>query len=243
MISWNNWLWGSGLALQLVLVGLLVRSGTVRRLPLFTSLIGFYVLRSVLLFGAFGHVRREAYSMSYEALSFLDLGLQVLVAWELFCGGRSNANARVEMQPWAGSKLGRVAVFLALFVLSAGLAWGISLWIRANPRSPVDRGVLLSSILMLAVAAACLPRRGYGTFVPVRRVLEGFSVLAMTSIAAQIGRTVTAEQRQAELYTRWSYLASIAYLGVLAIWIVAMRDGFELMRVHHRKRQRSAAQG
>jgi hypothetical protein len=219
----NNWLWAIGLLLQCTLLMALVKRGVARRLPLFTLLIGLYVLRSVFLFAAFGHLSAAAYTLSITALSLIDVALQVLVAWELFIGSRQNSHSgTAQADPVPGSLLRRLAAFCALVALSTVMAWGISRLVPANPRSPIDRAVLLPSILMLMVAAVTASRSWHSrASVPVR-VLAGFAVLGAAGILSQIGRALAALHREPRSYTGWSYTDAFAYLAVLVVWLGAV---------------------
>ena len=204
----NTLLWALSLLLEGLLLAVLIRRGTARLLPVFTALIAFYVLRSVLLFALFGHLDAPAYELTYTTLSSIDLLLQIAVAGELFAGDRQRT------QP----PLPRPALFAGLVLLSAAVAWLLSVALPGSARNPVDRGVLFTSSLMLAVFAFARDRFA-GTF--SRRVLQGFAVLGIAGILTQIGRTVAALHRDAHAFTRWSWAEPGAYLAVLVFWLLA----------------------
>jgi len=214
MKSLNNWIWATGLVLQCALLGFLPWRGAARRLPLFSGLIAFYVLRSVFLFVGHGQLSSESYSVSVGALSTLDVVLQVLVGWELLRTAGST--------PFPGSRWRRLATFCGLVALSAAGAWGISATVPASYRSPVDRGVLLPCLLMILVAAFAFFRPGRTFTSTPSRVLLGFAVLGATGVATQIGRALAALHLQASAYTTWSYSGAFLYLAVLIWWIVAL---------------------
>ncbi len=214
MKSLNNWIWATGLVLQCALLGFLGWRGTARRLPLFTGLIAFYVLRSIFLFAAHGRVSSEIYSLSVGALSTLDVVLQVLVGWELFRTAGSTQSP--------GSRWRSLAVFCGLVALSVAGAWGISAAVPASYRSPVDRGVLLPCLLMILIAALAFFRSSRTFNSTPSRVLFGFAVIGATGIATQIGRALAALRLQASAYTNWSYSGAVLYLAVLIWWIVAI---------------------
>jgi hypothetical protein len=209
MPSLNNAMWALSLALQCSLVALIFARGLVPAMRAFTLLMGFYLLRSAVLFSLFGRIPGEAYSFLYTVLSALDILLQTLVAFELFLTAPMP-------QP---RKRPSAAVFAGLVLASVALAWLVSASIQANPRSPIDRGVLFTSILFLAVFAVVRHR-----FAPSRhaRLLQGFAVLGIAGICSQAGRTAAAFHRNAAVFTRWSYVEAIAYLSVLLFWLVAL---------------------
>ena len=240
MTSMNNWIWAIGLVLQCALLGALVKRSVARRFPFFTSLIGLYILRSVFLFTAFGHLSAAAYTLSNTTLSLTDVALQVLVAWELFTGGHDSLRLAAQTARRSGSLLYRLAVFFALVAISAVATWGISSMVPANPRSPIDRGVLFPCVLMLMVAAVTV-FRSWGSYASARlRVLEGFAVLAAAGIVSQIGRTLAALDREPRLYMRWSYTEAIAYLAVLLWWLGTVHDDGRLSPSYPLRRKRNA---
>ncbi len=219
MISLNNILWALSVALQCLLFSSLLMHGIVRRLPVFTLLVGFYVLRSILLFALFGHLSPSAYTFSYTVLSLFDVLLQVAVAWELFSDGRHPTPDIKQPAPLLRS----LAVFCGLAIVSAGVAWGFSILVPADPRARIDRGVLFTSTLMLSVFAASAIRPT-STCRASRRVLEGFAALGVISILSQVARTVAGLHRNATAFTRWSYAGAAAYLVVLLFWLLTLRN-------------------
>jgi hypothetical protein len=220
MSALNNSIWATGLLLQCLLLAALVVRGVWRRLPLFTILIGFYLVRSVFLFASFGFLDQAAYSLASQALSLTDLVLQTMVAWELFSGGRQyppNDGATVPV-----SLRRRLAIFFALLAGSAVAVWGVTAAIHINPANGLDRGVLLPFTLMLAVAAVTYFRGWISRSPAGQRVLVGFTALAVSGIAAQIGRAIAAQYRNASAYRGWSYEAAVAYLVILLFWLLAL---------------------
>jgi len=215
MTSLNTILWSLGIALHLLLLTTLVLRGIARRLPAFTGLLSFYLLRSLLLFGLSGQLKGPAYAVTYSVLSSLDLVLQTMVAWELFCAARRAAPGRER-----GTLLRRVTIFAGCALVAAGLAWTLSLSIHANPRTPIDRGVLFTCLLMLAVAAASAGRRAE---LPAQRALEGFCALSVTGILCQVERTLAGLHRNAALFQHWSYPTAMMYLIVLSFWLLSLQ--------------------
>lgn len=225
MTSLNNILWSLGLTLHLLLLITLVVRGMARRLPAFTGLMSFYLLRSLMLYALSGHLHGPAYAVGYNALSLMDLLLQILVAWELLGA----------VQAFRGMALvRRLALFSAAIVLSGALAWGISLAIHADSRTPVDRGVLFCSALMLAVATAAAGRGLHG---PARRVLQGFCMLSLSGIVSQVERTLAAMHRNAPAFHRWSYAEAAVYLLVLLFWLLSLQAGAVRLRSGSRAKE------
>jgi len=214
----NNSLWAIGLILQVLLLAALMRGGLARKLPFFTALIAFYVVRSVFLYAASELMENDAYALCEQALALVDILFQILVAWELLRGGRGDSGARTQAAP-----LGRQALlFGALIVGSAALAWGLSAMNPLHRSKQFDRGVVFTAALMLLVAAYTFLWRKGPHLAAARRVLAGYALLAAASISGQVGKALAAIERQSRPYYAWSYAAVAAYLAVLGFWLVAL---------------------
>ena len=96
----------------------------------------------------------------------------------------------------------------------------ISTLIHANPRAPMDRGILFTSTLFLLVFLASLPRQ---TPALVRRIAGGFA-LAGTSILCWIGRTLAAIKRDVISFNRWSYTDVAAYLAAVLFFVMVCQE-------------------
>ncbi len=214
----NNVLWTIGLILQVLLLAALLRGGLARRLPLFTGLMAFYIGRSVFLFAGYGLMADEDYSFSEQVLSLVDILFQILVAWELLRGGRSDPGVHTQPPP-----VGRRALlFSALIVGSAVLAWGLSEISPLDRSRQFDRGVIFTAALMLLVAACTFFRKTGPPAAAAKLVLAGFALLSVAGISAQVGKTLAQFERNPRAYYLWSYVAIVAYLAVLGFWLVAL---------------------
>lgn len=197
----------------LLLTVLFVR-GAARRLPLFTVLVAFYLARSVLLYGLFGHIDEDAYQLWFNSLDLLDVVLQVLVLWELF--RKTRAQSRVTS---GGSRmLEQVTLFAALLIVAAAAAWAIAFAVPSSPHLPMDRGVLFTSALMLLAAVSAFSK---GRAALPRLILFGFSVFGLINIVCQIGRTTAALHHAVRSFVRWSWIEAIAYLAIVLFWTAA----------------------
>jgi len=179
-----------------------------RRYAAFTTLLCFDVLRTALLFTLFGHVDREAYAMTYDALALTDLVLQFIVAFSMF---------RIGARPFNMPQ--RLRLFALLAACSAALSWGLSNVIRSDPRSLLDRGVIFSGLLTVGVGFVS----NWRLFDRAAHVLmAGLVAVGAFAVSTQIGKTVAAYNRDAVVYRRWSYADAGVYLVVLLIWVVLL---------------------
>jgi hypothetical protein len=231
MVKFNLVLWLFSFALQCMLLTVLFGRGIFRRVPVFTSLIGFYILRSIGLYAVSSHLRHADYVLVFSVLAAVDIILQTFVAWELFSavmcspgvGLSSNAvgSEGFETAPQNMPLLRRLAIF-ALFLITASVfAFLVSTHIHANPRVPIDRGVLFSAALFIMVFLASQLRE---TSRLVRLLVGGLAFYAGASIACQMGRTFAGVQQDAVMFNRWSYAESAAYVVVIFFWVIVLPE-------------------
>ena len=212
MSKFNAVLFILGIALQILLLGVLVARRHAARVPAFTSLIGFFLLRTVLLRVLAGHTDPDVYMTSSSALSLLDTLLEIVVAFELF---RAAMPVIRQNTHWRS----RWPMFVLLVVITAGFAWGVSALVPSTPRHPIDRGILFTAGLLLAVAI----RSRWNAERPLeRRILMGFIPLSLIGIAAQIGQSLAAVHRNVATFKAWSYAEPLTFLLVLLYWTAAL---------------------
>ena len=214
MTRFTLMLWTLGIVLHLSLLAALLLRHLMRRFPAFTGLIVFYLVRSLLLFLLAGHVAPPVYATIYSGLSWMDLLLQVVVAWEL--SGALRSPAQMQAGPrW----LRRAAIFAGCVLLAAAVSWSLSSIVPASPRAPMDRGVVFAGMLMLAVAAISLRRWSMPAAVGL---MAGFCLLSLTSILCQVERTLAAFHRDAAAFQSWSYPVPLVYLMVVGLWLLGL---------------------
>lgn len=211
MSAINLCLWGAGLGLQIVLVAVMFGRGLARRFPVFTFLIVFYIVRSVLLFAVFGHVERNIYSQLYDFLSLADLCLQILLAGEI---------AVWILRQTSGWTLRRVAAVAGFVVLSLAIAGGVAASLPGGGRVPIDRGAAFASVLMVLLVVWMIPGRISG---PPRRIAEGFAIYGITGILAGVERSYAALHRLASAYAANSYAQAGIYMTVVLYWLFKLR--------------------
>jgi hypothetical protein len=82
-ISLSPLVWGCSLVLQSALFISLFSRRISNRFPFFTSLIGFYLVRSALLYLIFGFISVSAYGGLYKDLLLLDILVQACAVFEI----------------------------------------------------------------------------------------------------------------------------------------------------------------
>ncbi len=207
MSAINTALLAAGLLLQIVLLYLLLRRRTTQPLYLFTILIAFYVLRSILLFALFKFISSEAYATLYSALSLADLALQLALAVEL-----SLATVRSRTR----STLPAALLIHQLFLIPALITGGIAAILPGHSPVPADRGTTFSGLVFLTLWGWSLRFRHAPR---TRAILAGLATIGIVGALSQAGRTVAASQRNAQAFRISSYFSAIIYLLVLLFWI------------------------
>ena len=79
----DGFLWTAGLAGHLVLLAILLVKKRFGSYPVFSALIGFSILRTVVLFGLRSHYGDPLYNHTYWRLALVDAGLQLALILEI----------------------------------------------------------------------------------------------------------------------------------------------------------------
>lgn len=211
MSTINLCLWATGLVLQAGLVAALLLRRLARRFPIFTILIVFYTLRSAILFASFGYVSRTTYAVLYDAFSWADLCMQILLAMEIAsCVLRQT-----------GMRTRRYVVRAAvLLVMGTAMAASAAAALPAQGRVPVDRGAAFTSVLMLLLLLWMILAGISGA---PRRIAEGFAVYGVSGVLAGMARSYSALHRNTGAYAAASYAQAGIYMAVVVFWLFALR--------------------
>ena len=206
----NTSLWILSVALQLALFLILFKRGLARRVPVFTFLIGFYLLRSLLLYLIFSHIDPTTYHSLYDNLQIADIVLQAAVAIEI---------AIQLMRSLTGRTLRRIftpVALLALAILCTLLATAL---LPPHAPIPADRAQLFFSFLMVLLFAWSLSTPATLT----GNIAAGFALYGIVNLSATFGRTYAALHENAPAYALWSYALATIYLVVVVFWLVTLR--------------------
>jgi hypothetical protein len=212
MSTINLSLWITGLALQAILLVLLFRRRLARRMPVFTFLFGFYLLRAGVLYALSSDSSSVWYGNLYNTLSMADLCLQVLVAVEIAIHALRNTEA------WRRDNRLRTA---ALFSAGIAIAAALAIYFPERGRVPIDRGIIFSTLLMLFLLIWMAVAHVGGA---PRRVTEGFVLYGVVATLAGIGRNIAILHRSRGGYAAASYTGTGVYLCVVIFWLFALRN-------------------
>ena len=215
------WIWGLSLVVQLTLFIALFNRRIPHSFPFFTSFVGFYLIRSVLLFVSFDHLSVEQYNRLYNFLLLFDILVQIGLAAEL-CAALVR-----ERGGWTADRL--------LYVAGAVLLASLTTWVvvRLMPQASIrlDRSQMFFSIIAIVVFLASL--RSPNDL--LRTIAQGWGIFGIVSFAADIGRVLAAAGNHPHNYAAWSYALAGAYLIVVVFWFAMLPAPAESAQPAHRK--------
>jgi hypothetical protein len=224
----DRFLWVIGLVGHIVLVAVLWRKRRAQRFPIFTTLITFYLVRTLALFFTMHYcgIKSNAYFYSYWTLGIGDVFLQLLVLYELALQiFRPTGRWAVDVR---GSFLWLVG---ASVLLATGLTWLAAPATRSFKQVVFIRGNFFSSVLMselfvgmvvLSVTSG-LPWRTH-----VARIAQGLGVCAIVGILIEALQSYFGLVRGSEVYQALSQVQISTYLLTLLYWIITLgRDAPE----------------
>lgn len=200
-----------GLLLELTIITKIFRHRLQQRLPLFTTLLLFYLLRAVILISVAKVVPHIFYVSLLSLLALVDLLLQVAVAISLYLRLRSVAGKS------PNNTLDRNGLLLAVFGLILATALTRALAYMGPPHAavPLDRGILYSAFLFMTYFAASWQRSGPSL---EWEFLRGFALLGFVEVLTQWGKLVAASQRNSNLFLVCAYGDTAVWLLILLMW-------------------------
>jgi hypothetical protein len=212
----NHILTTLGLAGHVCLTTLLIRRKLALRLPVFTVLIVFYLVRSgILLFANYRGISQWLYwtVIGLDPVFQCLLCGTILHAW--WPSARTSRNAHTLA----------VAGLVVIAVASSGVAaWYIGPSSRFSAENlSIKAGVFVSVLWIEAGLALAASSAGLSTQLPMftRRVVQGFAIYSAANVITEIGHMHFARVRAAQPYVERSYLRVGAYLFCVGWWIAA----------------------
>ena len=220
LTSLDRFLWVSSLLGHCLLLGVLVLRRRTGSFPLFTSLIALNIVRTVVLYVASTHGSRDTYFYSYWTLAFIDVSLQLGIAYELA------THVFRPLGVWAPDVRRSFAMVLAGSVTVASLlVWLATPTSHTIRQAVVARGNLFASALIaeLFVAMVSLSvTMGLPWRTHVARLAQGLGIYSIFGILADAAHTYFASGTTNEAFNLVSHLRMTLYLSCLAYWIVTL---------------------
>jgi hypothetical protein len=205
-----------GLAGHVFLMTALIRRRLAARLPLFTILVLFYLLRSgILLLVDF----RTMTAWPYWIMIALDPVLQCILYATIVHAWWPPARGSKSVQALVASG------FVVMAAVSSGLtAWFVGPSSHFSPENlSIKAGVFVSVLWIESGLALAASRGGLLRQPPgfTRRVVLGFAIYSAANVITEIGHMHFAGARTAQHYLELSYMRVGAYLLCLGWWIAA----------------------
>jgi len=209
-------LWAAGFIVHAALLTVLLWRGHWKRFPIFTVLMGYNAVRTVVLASLYLQSGMSAdYARAYWIASYIDLALQLGIVYEL---------ARLVFRP-AGQWVqeGR-KMFLLLGILGAAAAAVIAGKMHPGNRhslnSWLEAGNLFSAMLILELVASMLfssARLGLVGTSHVTRLVQGWSIWAIADLIAEGAFSYSGQSRPG-----FDYLRTGTYFCVTIYWIITL---------------------
>jgi hypothetical protein len=212
--------WVAGFAGHVVLLFVLLWRKRALKYPIFATLIGMNVVRTIVLYCVLGFGDQNQYFYTYWSLTMVDAVLQLLVVYEMA------ANTLRPMGTWARDVKGSFVVLISLsLAIAVGLTWLASpptrLWrqtvvIKGNFFAEVCMSELFVGILVLSVTAG-LPWKTHAA-----RISLGLGAYSMIEVLIEGGHNYFGVIRDSRVYHFLAHIRMAAYLCCLCYWVLAL---------------------
>lgn len=210
-------LWAAGFIEHAALLFVLIRCGRWRTFPIFTTLIGYNALRTILLVSLWKTDHISGYSRVYDVGTFLDLAFQLGVILEL---------ARVVLKPagtWVRDAGKRFVLYgIAGAAVAAGIAYAISPSVETSIDFWLEKGNLFSAMLTLELFAAMLfasAQLGLVGSSHVMRLGQGWAIWAIADLVAEGAYSHFGNSWEGSLF---DYIRTGTYFLVVIYWIITL---------------------
>jgi hypothetical protein len=203
---------GAAMTGHLVLLIVLIRRQLATRLPLFTILMAFYIVRSGVFLLA--HLTAIGPRLSWVLIAFdpvlqLILFAAVIHAWRFFSFKSTAART------CAGFGL------VIATCLSGAVAWYVGPSSHFSPHNLSIKAGIFVSILWIEAGLAQLALSEYRLPRLTQKVIWGFAVYSAANVLTEIGHRHFSAVREASPYLGLSYARVAVYLFCLLLWFIA----------------------
>jgi len=236
MAALDIFFWVAGFLGNGVLLLVLWKRHRAHRFPIFTTMIAFYVCRSIALFFTHRYGSRHDYFYAYWTLAIVDVALQLLflyeAAWQVFCPSGRWAPGIRRIFLWI------VAVSV---VLASGLAWLANPETETFRRAVVIRGNFFSSVLIAELFVGMIVlsvTTGLPWRTHVARIVQGWGVCAIVGILIEALQSSFGHFRGKDSFQFLSHIQIGTNLANQIFWIVTLaRDAPEPRALPERLRR------
>ena len=200
-----------------ILLGVLVFRQRAADFPVFTTLISMNILRTIVLFFTLRYGSKDAYFYTYWTLAFVDLALQLAIAYEL------STHVFQPLGAWAPDvRKSFVALAATSVALAAGLAWLAAPPAKTIRMAIVIRGDLFASAFMSELFVAMIALSvtlGLPWRTHVARIAQGLGLYCLYGIFSDAARAFFPADN---IYRMLSESQIGFYLVCLTYWSVTL---------------------
>ena len=213
----DRFFWAYGFLTHCILLGVLLFRQRAASFPVFTTMIAVNIVRTIVLYFTLRFGSSGDYFYTYWTLAFVDLALQLALAYELA------THIFKPLGAWAADVRGS---FLALVITSIVLAVGLA-WLAVPPAKTlrlaiVIRGDLFASALMSELFVAMVAMSvtlGLPWRTHVARLAQGLGIYSLFGILTDAAHSYFAVH---DTYRLFSHLQIGLYNICVMYWIVTL---------------------
>jgi hypothetical protein len=213
-------LWAVTFAEDLILVSVLFVRSRARSYPFFTALISLDVVRTVALFLIQRHGTKATYFYTYWSLALVDLLLQLTVLH-----GLASHIFRPAGEWVRGARRGLMWLIVVSVVVGVVLTWIPHPAVSLRLQVVLLKGNFFSAVLIsqLSVGIFALSvRAGLPWNAHVTRIMHGFIVYSLCTMALETARTYFGIAATSHAYDHISHVRIVVYILCMAYWIVTL---------------------
>lgn len=209
-----------GLISEVVLIGVLVVKKLTRRLKVFTILVCYYTLQTILLYAVMRYAGGRVYFYAYWSSAIIDVLLQICLFME-------GAIQIFRPTGYWGADIKRTLICLlsASVTLALALTWLAAPETKYPVQAVVIRGHFFSSVLISELFVAMvtfsvalgLPMNTY-----ISRVLNGWGVYTIAGILIQGLQSYFGVAKGTETYALLSQYKVALYVLITIYWSIAL---------------------
>jgi hypothetical protein len=213
-------LWAAIFVQDLILVCVLLFRRRVRRVPVFTTLISFDIVRTVMLFVIQHSGSRATYFYTYWVLALIDVLLQLGVLYRI---------ASCVFRPagrWASDTVsGLIFLVLGSVAGATTLTWIPKPAVVLPLQVVLLKGNFFSALLFSELSVGMLAlsvRAGLSWKAHIARLMQGFVGYSLCTLALETARTYFGVTQGSRAFSNLSQIRIVVYGLCMAYWIVTL---------------------
>jgi hypothetical protein len=209
--AFSTLMWSISLLLECTLFVALFSRRIAPFVPFFTNFVGFYLVRSTLLFLILNPISPNSYSWLYRFLLLFDALVQFGVAAEI------TRHLILNHGGWISRNITVPIVFLCAAALGTYLTTALT----PHRDVQIEASVMFFSFYMLFLYGWMIALQE--SSVTIRNIGQGFAIYGVINIIASVGRTMAAFAGHPSRYLAWTYVLAGTYVVVVIFWLGTLK--------------------